>query len=394
MTNKSLEKLHTGNKGDWSEIYAFFKLLSDRILFAADENLNRIDEKYLDVQKIIREENSKETGVREKKIYDLTFDAKKNSVSVRDSSGVELRVVDLSVLKGGVRRIFEAIKNNNEGAAFSIPEAETFMDSLLCAQIKASSSDKSDIRLVVHDRFSPIEVESGFSIKSEIGAAPTLLNASKSNTSFVYEVLGEADTQKVNDLSGKSAVRDRTDAVYGSGGSLKFLRMESEKFKRNLRRIDTLMPEIIAVMLAHFFRGAGNGLKDIVKMLPDDISLKQYDLNEGDYEYKIKQFLEAVALGMTPAKSWSGRADAQGGYIIVRDDGDLVCFHLYNREKFLDYLYENTKFESPSTTRHGYGSIEEEGGKKIFRLNLQVRFKEHGSSNKRSAQSQHGGSAK
>jgi type II restriction enzyme len=387
--NLKTKILHTGNKGEWSEIYAFFKILSDQVLYAADEDLEKIQDKYLDVQKVIREEKNKNSNKREKIVYDLTVDRKKESVTLYNFEGEKLRVVDLSKLKGGVRRIFEAIKNTKEGGAFSIPEADQFMDDFLCEQIKASSSDKSDIRLIIHDRFSPVEIESGFSIKSEIGAAPTLLNASKSNTSFIYEILGETDVPKVNGISGNSAVRDRTDAVYGAGGTLKFLRMESETFKRNLRRIDTLMPEIVATMLAHFFRGSGSAVTDLTKALENDPSLKEYDLNEGDYEYKIKQFLEAVALGMTPSKKWNGRAEAQGGYIIVREDGDLVCFHLYNREKFLDYLYENTRFESPSTTRHGYGRVEHEDGKNIFRLNLQVRFKEHGSNNKRKSKSEH-----
>jgi type II restriction enzyme len=393
MTNKTTKKVRTGNKGDWSEIYAFFKILSEQVLYAADENLAKAEGKYLDVQKVIREEKNKASAKKEKIVYDLTQDYTKNNVTLY-SEGVKLKTVNLSDLRSGVRRIFEVIKNGKSKGAFSIPEAEKFMGDLGCVQIKATSSDKSDIRLIVHDRFSPAEVESGFSIKSEIGAAPTLLNASKSNTSFVYEVLGDTDTKKVNSLSGKSAVRDRAGAVYGAGGTLKFLRMESDVFKKNLRRIDTLMPEIVAAMLAHFFRGNGSGVKELVKVLSSDTSLDEYDLSEGDYEYKIKQFLEAVALGMTPARPWSGRAEAQGGYIIVRDDGDLVCFHLYNREKFLDYLYLNTKFESPSTSRHGYGNVEKEDGKNIFRLNLQVRFKEHGSNNKRKSKQEHVGSAK
>ena len=32
----------TGNKGEWSEIYALFKLLGDKQLFAGDEHLNKM----------------------------------------------------------------------------------------------------------------------------------------------------------------------------------------------------------------------------------------------------------------------------------------------------------------------------------------------------------------
>ncbi len=374
MINNSIQKIRKGNKGEWSEIYAFLKILSDKVLYAADENLNKIEDKYLDVLKIIREEKSRITGKKEKKVYDLTTAKDGNEVSIFNIDGQKIVAIDISDLKNGVRRIFESIKNIGKGKT-SIPEAEKFMNLLLCEQIKASSSDKSDIRLIVHDRFSPTEVESGFSIKSEIGSSPTLLNASKSNTSFVYEITGELDSDTLNAVPTKNVVKDRANEVYRTGGTLKFARMESDVFRSNLARIDYVMPEIIATMLANFFRGTGTSVKELVQSLPGDPSLTRYNLNLGDYQYKVKQFLEAVALGMTPAKPWSGRAEAQGGYIVVKEDGDLVCFHLYNREKFLDYLYENTRFESPSTTRHGYGTAAKEDDKNIFRLNLQVRFK-------------------
>lgn len=42
-----------GNKGEWSEAYAFFKLLSDGMLYAADSRLNKIETMYFPILKII-----------------------------------------------------------------------------------------------------------------------------------------------------------------------------------------------------------------------------------------------------------------------------------------------------------------------------------------------------
>lgn len=372
MPNNVITRVHTGNKGEWSEIYAFFKLLSDPVLYASDAHLNKIIDKYLDVQKIIREEKNRETNQKEKRIYDLT--GGKENITISDANGVLIKTVNLTELRRGVQDIFESIKNG-KGRSFSVPDADEFMEIFLCKEIKAASSEKADIRLIVHDRFSPGEIEAGFSIKSAFKAPPTLLNASKKNTSFLYKVIGRADEKSINSVTGSSAVRDRTNSIYDAGGSLKFLDIESPTFKRNLRRIDSQLPEIIAAMLVQYFKGVATNVSDIVQSLAENVSLDAFDLNIGDYEYKVKQFLEAVALGMTPGKVWNGRASAQGGYIIVKEDGELLCFHLYNREKFLDYLYENTKLESPSTTRHGYGHAENNGEENIFRLNLQVRFK-------------------
>lgn len=41
----------SGNKGEWSEIYIFLKLLVDGKLYAADRKMNRLPNTYLDVKK-------------------------------------------------------------------------------------------------------------------------------------------------------------------------------------------------------------------------------------------------------------------------------------------------------------------------------------------------------
>ena len=46
----------TGNKGEWSEIYVFLKLLADGRLNAADANLNAIPNVYYPIIKILRQE--------------------------------------------------------------------------------------------------------------------------------------------------------------------------------------------------------------------------------------------------------------------------------------------------------------------------------------------------
>lgn len=46
-----------GNKGEWSEIYVFLRLLEAGKLYAADKSLNKIDSVFYDVLKIIRQEN-------------------------------------------------------------------------------------------------------------------------------------------------------------------------------------------------------------------------------------------------------------------------------------------------------------------------------------------------
>ena len=97
---------------------------------------------------------------------------------------------------------------------------------------------------------------------------------------------------------------------------------------------------------------------------------------------------------MVPEKPWQGIYDATGGQIIVKEDGQVVCYHIYEQNRFLNYLYNSTKFEGASTSEDGnnpghprqkvagktlkpffYGWLYEENSKLYFKLNLQVRFK-------------------
>ena len=47
----------TGNKGEWSEIYVFLRLLEVGKLYAADAELNKIDDVFYNIINIVRTEN-------------------------------------------------------------------------------------------------------------------------------------------------------------------------------------------------------------------------------------------------------------------------------------------------------------------------------------------------
>ena len=78
---------------------------------------------------------------------------------------------------------------------------------------------------------------------------------------------------------------------------------------------------------------------------------------------------------MDPSSIWSGIDDANGGYIVAKCNGEALAYRLDNRDKFEQYLFDNTKMERTSTTRHGYSTLYMEIGEMIINLNLQIRFK-------------------
>lgn len=354
------------NKGEWSEFYAFLKILEDKKLFAANKNLEIIADKFFVFKKIIRNETNQETKI---------FDLKDSEIYILDSKGDVLKKIDDTKIKGKTIKIFENIKKAKT-TTFDIPEAEELMNILLCTQIKADNSKKSDIDGIIYDRVSNKEELLGFSVKSMIGGASTLLNAGKT-TNFIYEITNfdTAKIDEINKIEGRSKIQDRLKNILDNGGKLSFDRISKEEFEINLRKIDTVFPVFIAQMLQDFFLGKANKITDLVDLLEQNEDLKKmFRLSKSDYEYKIKNFLVSIALGMVPSKVWDGFTKAHGGYIVVKNNGDVICYHLYNRDEFLSYLYENTKFESASSTRHDYGKIYEENGKLYFNLNLQIRF--------------------
>ena len=77
---------------------------------------------------------------------------------------------------------------------------------------------------------------------------------------------------------------------------------------------------------------------------------------------------------MQPSKKWLGNYEVLGGFIVVKQNGELACYHIYDRDKFKKYLYLNTRFETPMRSRHKFGKIYQDGDSKFIKLNLQIRY--------------------
>lgn len=360
--------METGNnKGEWSEFYAFLKILEERKIFAADKNLDIIDGKFFVFHKIIREE--KDEAV---KIYDISQSA--TQVLITDEDGKLLKEFDTNSLKEKTLKIFERIKSE-KSRSFNIPGARKLMKELLCTKVKASNAKKADLVAVIYDRISKTMPMLGFSIKSMVGGASTLLNPGKT-TNFIYEINGfSGDLNQINSIDTKSKVLDRVRMICEQGGIFTFVGVSNEQFGSNMKMIDTALPEFVALMLLNSFLSNVKKVSSLTESLSENTHMTtKYGLSLTDYKYKIKNFLDAVALGMVPSKPWDGFAKAQGGYIVVKENGDVVCYHLYNRDEFRAYLYENTRLDSPSTTRYEHGKLYKKDGKLFFKLNLQIRF--------------------
>ena len=83
--------------------------------------------------------------------------------------------------------------------------------------------------------------------------------------------------------------------------------------------LDGDLPTIIANLLLEHLNTGVSTLKDLAERITETNPLK-YDVEQSSpfYAYKIKHLLTSTALGMMPATAWSGKFDANGGYLVVK----------------------------------------------------------------------------
>lgn len=354
-----------GNKGEWSEVYAFLRLLAAGKLYAADEKLNRIRDMFFPIIRIIREETVNST-------YEYFPNHQNTEVEIYLDEELVL-TLPVSDFENHANSLLASINSGSIGkGAFEVPDIEAFIRGIFITKTKAKSANTADINIQLHDVHTGYEQVVGFSIKSELGSPPTLLNAGRT-TNFIFRVDGLAlsDIAEINAIDTRFKIIDRMRAISDKGGSLHFHDMENAVFKENLMMIDSQMPTIVAKMLEGYYTEIAN----------DSIGLTNY-LTQNDplsrspqfYKHKIKEMLCAIALGMKPATRWDGTDEATGGYIVVKANGDVLAYHIYNRDSFKGYLLDNTKLERGSTSKHDFAILYEQGGQIFIKLNLQIRF--------------------
>lgn len=309
----------------------------------------------------------------------FNYELQDKEVVIQTPEGDALLRLPASVFLEQAERLLSAI-NEHEGA-FAVPQIEAFMNGIHCHSLKAKSADKTDIRIILHDRRTGLHSELGFSIKSQLGGDSTLLNASKA-TNFNFKIegarLSDGDIASINSLSPKrNKVIERVRAIRDKGGRLVFDKADHATFRNNLIMLDGDLPAIIAHLLLAQLDSGVSSLKELAGLMGRTNPLG-YDTNRASafYAYKIKHLLTSAALGMMPATAWDGRFDANGGYLVVRQDGEVLCYHFYDRNRFEDYLFSNAYLERSSTSRHEYASIiREDDGTLSFKLNFQVRLR-------------------
>ena len=339
------------NKGEWSELYVVYSVLVSGKIAILGSDLNQ-SSKFIRVLGLFLEDS------KGSHIFSIDNGVNKNNGNTISLSS-EVREGLLSDIIDGEGRSFESRYGNE---ALKDLDIEDF---------KSNSFEKADLDILGILPNENIERRFGFSVKSNIGSLPTLINASQS-TNFIYKIEGinDCDVERINSINTKSKILDRICAILDSGGVISYDSMHCDTFEENLRMIDSDMPNIMAMLILSHFRFSG--VSDMSRVIRESLELLP-NFSKEEIEKKLKDLLLNICLGMVPTRKWDGEM-INGGCVFVDKRGSIGCFTLNDMTAFRDYLFKHTKFDTGSTTRHKFGEIYEDNSNFYIKLNLDVRM--------------------
>lgn len=371
------------NKGEWAEFYVMMKLLGEGRLYTANKLLQKNYQSYLDVLKIIRQEC-------ETLVLEYIIDEANGVVIVKpQDSDTILATMPVSDFNDYAKMLFDGIKDI-KGSSVPAPDPVCDFAKVIYVSkpkapavkaLKKQFGGKNDIFIEVRDGQTAIVSIMGFSIKSKFGQNPTLFNAG-SSSQYLYKLTGCDDTMMaefnaITENGGRGWSKCKA-YLSDHGISMEFARTQNPIYNDNLFLVRESMAKIMAWCVKDRLIDSP-GHFEVMETVERMISVNPLGVPGARvyYEKAIKDFLMAGFTGMTAGKEWDGKEQVNGGYIVVMDDGDVICYHSSDRESFRDYLYKNTHFEYVSADKYVWSRIIKIDGEYYLPLNLSVRFNTH-----------------
>ena len=371
------------NKGEWAEFYVMMKLLGEGKLYTANKLLQKNYQSYLDVLKVIRQEC-------ENQVLEYIIDDANSVVVVKpQDSETILASIPVRDFKEHSQILFDGIKDL-KGSSVPAPDSVCDFAKIIYVSkpkapavkaLKKQFGGKNDIFIEVRDGQTAIVSVMGFSIKSKFGQNPTLFNAG-SSSQFLYK-LSECDDSMMNEFNAITENGGRgwskcKEYLSSHGITMEFERTQNSIYNDNLFLVRESMSRIMAWCVKDRLidsPGSYEVMETVERMsIANPLSVPAPNIY---YEKAVKDFLMAGFTGMTAGKAWDGKEQVNGGYIVVMDDGDVICYHSNDRESFRDYLYRNTHFEYVSADKYVWSRIVKIDGEYYLPLNVSIRFNTH-----------------
>ena len=198
---------------------------------------------------------------------------------------------------------------------------------------------KNDIVMEVRDHATSLISIAGFSIKAKGKHPATLFNTAKASA-FVYKLKNATavDMENVNSFYTEKGGKDknaRMNYIRSHNIEMEFCgnkilpANDYSVFADNLDMIRGDMQAILNhVLLIHYMSTEPNktALSDVCEILTARNPLNKRN-PRAFYEKAIKDFLYATFAGMTASLPWNGQESVNGGYIVAKDNGDVLVYH-------------------------------------------------------------------
>jgi type II restriction enzyme len=351
-------------KREWGELYAFFRLLADGYVYAGCADGRRDEARRLPVALVQREEHD---GTRR-------YVIEKENVRIEREQQEPKRIPreDFDTV---ARLVWEAVRTS-EGEDVTSPDGvEEFLDEVAIFDLAANTDDRTDFYVALYAEDAPLE---GVSVRSMVGRQFPLLDGGRA-ANFKFEQSGikfaTPTVNKINAFGDTEDVAGRLMMIERLGGVLRFNDAADKVFRSNLCMIDLHFPRMVGEMTRLMWLDGITKVSELTEAVKALNPLKIKDeliTKHGYYEYKMKQFLMAVALGMRPAKLFNGTDSAIQDFIRVDGSGEVVIYRAADRATFAEFLYRNTRLEKGPTEKDKYGYLEKENGVYFFKLNLKI----------------------
>jgi HpaII restriction endonuclease len=419
-----------GNIGEHSEFLAFATIIADGYLDLTDPT-GEIAKGRLSIAEVSREAPGQKSKGSKKVPGGLirkAFFLRNDEVWIRkEIDGTEKKLCPraevlslVSDLKRDLVAWTESSKSkssdddpeDDEGSSRPLESTNRLLKLLDVEELKSPSDSKSDLYLTFLQPTGASVIQ-GFSVKSLMGANSCLINHSAATlmtyeifnstpvevleveVGYVREVAEAARASKRKQLEGpqetklpKKGPATVIPAMDRKGIQLKFSSVPDEVFRQNLMSIDTCFPQMLAHVIHYRFLHAETSPLEIAKAESSVKMMEALGYSRScasrDLEDKIKTLFKRYAQGMNSQDLWDGATEVKGGWVLVIKDGRVTGYCFEDDDKFRDYLFKSTYFDTPSTKRTTkekklmgayVGRPYSVGGRTFIDLSLTVKFR-------------------
>ncbi len=366
----------SATKRELGELYTFFRLLADGAVSLGMPQAVKNDTKRWPVAMIQREEHdgTRRYYIEQDEVRIVTGTLDKNKTFIANAEGG--RNFPREDFGDAAALILHTLKTVS-GEEIEISEGlEAFLDAVNIYDLEANTDDRTDLSVAFWHPEAPL---TGFSVRCRLAPMNPLLDGGRT-ANLKLEQCGikfaVPTVNKVNALpESPTEVAERMLMIERLGGVLKYSDVADRVFRCNLLMIDLHFPRMLAEMVRIMHLDGITRVSELTERIKEMNVLKIKDelINKhGFYEFKMKQFLLALALGMRPAKIYNGTDSAVGGMFLTDGNGEVLCYHKSERQTFADFLYQNSRFEKSSVDKDKYGFLERENGVYYFKLNVKI----------------------